>query len=135
MTSWTKGRVMSRNVRCLCAIAGLFALVTTGLAQAHDPPNDGHGTADNSDGAGHRHRQAENGRPDASAVAARVVELTNAFRAEHGRPKVRTDGKLQAAAQYFADYMARTGRYGHDADGKKPSDRARRHGYDYSLIL
>jgi hypothetical protein len=30
--------------------------------------------------------------------------------------------------------MARTGRYGHTADGREPSDRARAHGYDYCRI-
>ena len=38
-------------------------------------------------------------------------------------------------AQAFADYMARTDRYGHTADGNQPSDRAKARGYDYCIVL
>jgi hypothetical protein len=42
--------------------------------------------------------------------------------------------KLTAAAKGFAEYMARTLRYGHTADGSKPADRAAKQGYEYCLI-
>lgn len=36
--------------------------------------------------------------------------------------------KLTQTAQYFANYMARTNKYGHTADGSRPGERARKHG-------
>jgi hypothetical protein len=47
---------------------------------------------------------------------------------------VEPDPKLTQTAQYFADFMAKTDRYGHTADGKRPSQRATEHGYEYCLI-
>ena len=44
------------------------------------------------------------------------------------------EAKLTAAAREFADYMARTDRFEHNADGRHPPDRARAHGYDYCLV-
>lgn len=72
--------------------------------------------------------------PELAKAVTGVVDRTNAFRKEEGRQGVKRNDQLAAAAQYFADYMARTDRYGHTADGSSPSDRARKHGYDYCLI-
>jgi uncharacterized protein YkwD len=41
---------------------------------------------------------------------------------------------LARTVRDFVDFMARTDRYGHEADGKQPADRARGHGYDYCLV-
>lgn len=38
------------------------------------------------------------------------------------------------AARYFAEYMARTGQFSHDADGMVPATRAQKHGYDYCIV-
>ena len=73
-------------------------------------------------------------RPDLARVEDIIVRQTNEFRREQGLAAVREDDKLGAAARYFADYMARTDRYGHEADGREPSERAQRHGYDYCLV-
>lgn len=73
-------------------------------------------------------------RADPAQVEQLVRERTNDFRREHGLAALAPDAKLEAAARYFADYMARNDRYGHEADGKEPADRARRHGYDYCLV-
>lgn len=72
--------------------------------------------------------------PDLKRVDQLIVDRTNAFRAEQGLKKVEPSKSLRAAAQEFAEYMARTGRYGHAADGRQPSERARAHGYDYCLV-
>ncbi len=72
--------------------------------------------------------------PDLDRVARTIVERTNAFRKEEGRPEVKMDPKLVETARYFAGYMARTDEYGHKADGKRPAERAEKHGYDYCLI-
>jgi uncharacterized protein YkwD len=73
--------------------------------------------------------------PDVARVAEQIVRRTNAFRARHGQKPVKANAKLGEAARYFAGYMGRTDRYGHYADGGRPSDRARKHGYDYCIIL
>ncbi len=62
------------------------------------------------------------------------MEETNAFRrVEHLVPVAR-EAHLEAAAREFAVFMARTGKFDHDADGRTPSERARAHGYDICLI-
>jgi uncharacterized protein YkwD len=69
-----------------------------------------------------------------SAVAGRVVDLTNAFRQEEGHPPLRTNATLAATAEEFALFMARTDRYGHDADGRAPGERAERNGYAHCKL-
>ena len=63
-----------------------------------------------------------------------VFEATNDFRREQGLESVKSNPALAKAAQEFADYMARTDRYAHNADGRQPADRARSKGYDYCLV-
>lgn len=69
-----------------------------------------------------------------SAVAADIVQQTNAFREVQRRAPVTAAAALTEAAQAFADLMARTDRYGHEADGRDPPERARQHGYDYCIV-
>jgi uncharacterized protein YkwD len=52
-----------------------------------------------------------------------VFRLTNEFRKQAGREPLRVEKRLEKAAAYFAAFMARTDKYGHDADGNKPEDR------------
>ena len=73
--------------------------------------------------------------PDLKQAAQLIVKKTNAFRREHGHSAVTVNSDLTDAAQYFADFMARTDKYGHRADGKRPADRAENHGYDYCIVL
>jgi uncharacterized protein YkwD len=73
-------------------------------------------------------------RADLGSTERLVVEATNEFRREEGVGAVKPNPALAKAAQDFADYMARTDRYGHNADGRDPADRARSHGYDYCLV-
>ena len=72
--------------------------------------------------------------PDIARVEKLVFEATNQFRRDQGVGPVEADARLGKAARDFARYMARTDKYGHDADGKQPADRARSHGYDYCVI-
>ncbi|MFL5243232.1 MAG: CAP domain-containing protein [Gemmataceae bacterium] len=74
-------------------------------------------------------------KPDLSRVAELIIEKTNAFRKEQDRPRVQPDPKLMKTAQYFADFMAKEDKYGHTADGQHPADRAKKHGYDYCIVL
>ena len=72
--------------------------------------------------------------PDLARVAEMIVTKTNEFRKKEKREPVAVDKKLAATVQYFAGYMARENEYGHTADGKRPSERAKAHGYDYCIV-
>ena len=72
--------------------------------------------------------------PDLPAVERLVVEGTNELRREHGLDALAANASLQRAARYFADYMARTDRYGHQADGAEPAERAARFGYEWCQV-
>jgi hypothetical protein len=72
--------------------------------------------------------------PDLDQVEELIVRRTNEFRVERGLARVEPDAALGRAARDFADYMARTDRYGHEADGRKPSERARSRGYDLCYV-
>lgn len=74
-------------------------------------------------------------RPDLAKVAQLATERTNAFRKQEGRGPVAANKELAAAAGYFANYMAKNDEYGHGADGKRPAERAKEHGYDYCIVL
>ena len=65
---------------------------------------------------------------------AQVVAATNAFRDQQGGEPVRVDATLYATARRFAEFMARTGEYGHEADGLTPGQRLRREGYAYCMV-
>ena len=79
--------------------------------------------------------QAEPKAPDLSKVTTQIVERTNDFRKSEKRAPVKANPELTRAAEYFAKFMAETGKYGHEADGSKPADRAKKHGYEYSIVL
>lgn len=74
-------------------------------------------------------------RPDPAVVSRLIVAQTNDLRATHGLGRVEAEGRLGAAARAFAEYMARTERYGHDADGSSPAQRAQAHGYDHCKLV
>jgi uncharacterized protein YkwD len=72
---------------------------------------------------------------DVEQVASRIVKLANDARSAQGRRAVKASVPLAAAARYFADYLATNDQLGHEADGATPAERAKRHGYDYCLML
>jgi uncharacterized protein YkwD len=63
-----------------------------------------------------------------------VVAKTNEFRQEQGRTPVKTNPLLTETVREFAGFMARTDKFSHEADGKQPGDRARKHKYNYCII-
>ena len=67
-------------------------------------------------------------------VSELIIEKTNRFRKKKGLEAVESNPQLTEAAKYFAQYMARTQKYGHTADGQRPSERASEHGYEYCLV-
>jgi uncharacterized protein YkwD len=62
-----------------------------------------------------------------------IFRLTNEFREQHERSPLKWNKQLQKAAAYFAAYMARTDKFGHEADGNKPADRITAFNYDYCI--
>jgi uncharacterized protein YkwD len=75
------------------------------------------------------------GTPDLADVAKRIVNLTNKFRTEEGRSELTKNDILTRTAGDFADYLARTDKFSHTADGNEPWDRAAAHGYEYCIVL
>jgi uncharacterized protein YkwD len=64
-----------------------------------------------------------------------IIELTNEYRQARGLEPVQADEHLNEASRYFAKYMARRQKYGHQADDHTPAERATDHGYDYCIVL
>jgi uncharacterized protein YkwD len=79
-------------------------------------------------------RKAQEEAADLSRPAQRVIERTNAFRREERQAEVQVNPQLTEAARYFAQYMAGSDRYGHTADGRRPAERAGKHGYEHCII-
>jgi uncharacterized protein YkwD len=73
--------------------------------------------------------------PDLAAAGRRIVDDTNAFRKTEKAEPVVVNAKLTDAARHFAEFMAKTDEYGHEADGSTPAERAQKHGYEYCLVL
>ena len=73
-------------------------------------------------------------RADTAEAARRVVALTNTFRRQENLPQTGPAPQLATAARYFADFMARTGKFSHSADGSEPAARAKRFGYEYCTV-
>ncbi len=70
---------------------------------------------------------------DLHQTAEQILTLTNRFRARQGRSALKGNPELTRAAQDFAEYLARTDTFSHTADGKRPSQRIREHGYVYCI--
>jgi uncharacterized protein YkwD len=73
-------------------------------------------------------------REELAAVAEQIITQSQAFRQQQHVGAVEVDPQLMETAQYFAQYMAKTNQYGHQADGQRPSQRAKAHGYDYCIV-
>ncbi len=72
--------------------------------------------------------------PDVAMVVQAIIRCTNDFRKAEDQKAVEVNPKLTQAAQAFADFMARTDKYGHEADGKSPAERATLHEYEHCII-
>jgi uncharacterized protein YkwD len=73
-------------------------------------------------------------RADPARVGALVAQQTNGFRAANKLPALQVNRALADAAQRFAEYMASTEQYGHEADGRQPAERALAQGYEYCVV-
>ena len=72
--------------------------------------------------------------PDLPQTEAAIVEMTNAFRKASTLQEVKPNAVLAAAARAFGEYLARTGKFAHDADGRKPEERTQAQGYRHCLV-
>jgi hypothetical protein len=72
--------------------------------------------------------------PDLPQTETAIVEMTNAFRKENRLAEVKPNPALTAAARAFAAYLAKTGKFAHEADGRQPADRTTEHGYKHCLV-
>ncbi len=72
--------------------------------------------------------------PDIPTVETAIVEMTNTYRAGHKLSPVGPSPALTAAARAFADFLARTDSFAHDAGGTTLQQRAGNAGYDYCEI-
>ncbi|EMI21218.1 secreted protein containing SCP-like extracellular domain protein [Rhodopirellula maiorica SM1] len=63
-----------------------------------------------------------------------IVKQTNEFRNKHDLDAVSRDENLMKSASDFANFMAKTSKYGHNADGKTPAQRAKAAGYSYCVV-
>jgi uncharacterized protein YkwD len=77
--------------------------------------------------------QSPPGGPELNRAEQEIFRLTNEFRKQHGREELKADNRLEKAAAYFAAFMARTDKYGHDVDGNRPAERMTLYDYDYCI--
>ncbi|MFY8199520.1 MAG: CAP domain-containing protein, partial [Pirellula staleyi] len=69
-----------------------------------------------------------------ASVERAIVDRTNKFRKSNQLDAVQRDEHLMQAAKNFAEFMARTGKYGHGANGMTPAQRAVAADYDYCVV-
>ena len=72
--------------------------------------------------------------PDLPQAELAIVEKTNAFRKTNGLQELKPNPALRVAARAFAEYLARSGKFSHAADGRTPQDRVLAQGYRYCLV-
>ncbi len=72
--------------------------------------------------------------PDLDEVTRLIMEGTNRFRKQEGRGELKSRQQLVATARDFADFLARTDKFSHDADGNEPIERAKKHDYAPCII-
>jgi len=72
--------------------------------------------------------------PDLPRTELAIVEMTNAFRRESKLGEVKPNAALTAAARAFAQYLAKTGKFAHEADGRGPGERVVASGYQYCQV-
>lgn len=72
--------------------------------------------------------------PDVPAVEVQIIEMTNAYRAKHALGVLKRNAMLDKAAREYAEYLSRTKKFSHDADGRLPAARAQSAGYSHCQI-
>lgn len=72
--------------------------------------------------------------PDRTKAETRIVASTNHLRVGKKLANLEVNPALQKTAASFADYMARTSRYGHYADGRDAAERVKKYEYKPCLV-
>src|SRR5262245_37990109 len=72
--------------------------------------------------------------PDLPKTEVAIIEMTNAFRRQERLGAVVPNTELTATARWFAEYLARTNTFAHEADGRQPADRVKAHGYQFCMV-
>ena len=72
--------------------------------------------------------------PDLGEVTTLIMEGTNRFRKQEGRGELKSQPQLVATARDFADFLARTDKFSHEADGSEPTERAKKHDYAPCIV-
>jgi hypothetical protein len=72
--------------------------------------------------------------PDLPQTEIAIVEMTNAFRKDNKLGALTPNKALTAAARAFATYLGKSGKFAHEADGRKPAARAEAQGYRYCTV-
>ncbi len=72
--------------------------------------------------------------PDLPQTEIAIVEMTNALRRSKTLQEVKPNPVLAAAARAFATYLAKSGTFGHSADGRQPHQRTEEQGYRHCLV-
>lgn len=72
--------------------------------------------------------------PDLVRAEAAIIEQTNAFRRSEKLGVVKPNAELTLAARRFAAYLAKTGKFAHEADGRQPAERVKEVGYTYCMV-
>jgi uncharacterized protein YkwD len=114
-----------------CMLGGLLAALLLATIPAFAQKTKEHTTPTQTNKASTANTRSE---PNLERVTQLIVRLTNQFRRQEGRRELQVNPKLERAARYFADYLARTDECSHTADGKEPWERAERFGYEYAIV-
>jgi hypothetical protein len=72
--------------------------------------------------------------PDLPNTEAAIIQQTNAFRAEQRLAAVVQNPVLTRAARAYAEFLARSGLFAHEADGKRPQERTQAAGYRHCIV-
>ncbi len=72
--------------------------------------------------------------PDLPKTEIAIIAETNAFRRSEKLGDVTSNAELTKAARAFAAYLATTGKFAHEADGRQPADRVKAAGYKYCSV-
>ena len=72
--------------------------------------------------------------PDPAKVAEGIRDQINKVRKDAKARELTESEALTKAAHSFAEYLAKTGKFAHDADGTNPDDRAAAAGYDTRFV-
>ena len=67
--------------------------------------------------------------PDLPQTEIAIVEMTNAFRKENALSEVKPTRALRPPRAHLREYLAKTGKFAHEADGRQPQDRVAAQGY------